>query len=325
MPSEVICACTVCIKNFEVRDGRLQPGRSISSSARAEHEARDERAQLAAAAQPRQAGPAQKAQPTSVKPKPAKQASVVWDTGKFLLHLRQQIYRKNVVLFPVIELCCLLVAWLNLHAGVSRTTANIVLKALQFILATTLQLLCVALQSAGFGEIKVPQIHLPKDIRSIYKQGMEPVIDRVACCPTCYSLYPADHPIPETCTYQRSQLAHVCGTALWRDRKTRKGVKRVPTRLFSTQSLDSWLRFFLARPDIEDHLEKSASRNQNRYPQGNAYTMHDIADSPAWASLGNYVRFPYNLVWAVYVDWFNPFSNKIAGMSVIVNTDCVNN
>ncbi|KAJ6497971.1 hypothetical protein C8R47DRAFT_972276, partial [Mycena vitilis] len=209
-------------------------------------------------------------------------------------------------------ICLLLVAWLNLHAGFSRRTANTVLKALQFILVTVLQLVFNILQSAGV-DVQPPIFKLPQDVRTIYQLGMEPEIIRTACCPTCYTLYPATRPIPEICRWRRSPRAQPCGTELWRDRKTRKGVKRVPARLYSTQSFDSWLRFFLARPVIEDYLAKSAQKNLNRGPPSAADIMHDVQDSPAWRSLGNYVTFQYNLVWAVYIDWFNPFTNKIAG------------
>ncbi|KAJ6586552.1 hypothetical protein B0H10DRAFT_2095170, partial [Mycena sp. CBHHK59/15] len=89
----------------------------------------------------------------------------------------QSIPDWNKVLLPMNKLCCLLVAWLNLHAGVSRRSANIVLKALQFILVTALQLVFVVLQSAGFGNLPAPEFKLPKDIRTIYQQGMEPMID----------------------------------------------------------------------------------------------------------------------------------------------------
>ncbi|KAJ6499739.1 hypothetical protein C8R47DRAFT_1184162 [Mycena vitilis] len=205
------------------------------------------------------------------------------------------------VLLPVNKLCCLLVAWLNLHARISRRTANIVLQALHLILVTALQLVFTVLQSSGFEQVKPPEFKLPKDIRTIYQQGMEPEIIRTACCPNCYSMYPADAPIPTICRYKKSPKAGECETPLWRERKTRKGVKRVPERLYSAQSFESWLRFFLARPEIEDHLEKSALRSQNRPPPGNADVMHDIQDSPAWRSLGNFVWFPYNLVWAVYI------------------------
>ncbi|PPQ92325.1 hypothetical protein CVT25_008507 [Psilocybe cyanescens] len=41
--------------------------------------------------------------------------------------------------------------------------------------------------------------------------------------------------------------------------------------------------------------------------------MCDIQDSPGWRSLYNSFPSPCNLQFGLYVDWFNPFTNKIAG------------
>ena len=44
--------------------------------------------------------------------------------------------------------------------------------------------------------------------------------------------------------------------------------------------------------------------------------MRTVWDSPAWQSLpGNFSTTPGNLTFSYYIDWFNPFTNKIAGKS----------
>jgi hypothetical protein len=44
--------------------------------------------------------------------------------------------------------------------------------------------------------------------------------------------------------------------------------------------------------------------------------MHSVWDSPAWRSLGSFTTTPNNLTFSYYIDWFNPFTNKIAGKTV---------
>ncbi|KAJ7224212.1 hypothetical protein GGX14DRAFT_350529, partial [Mycena pura] len=107
-----------------------------------------------------------------------------------------------------------------------------------------------------------------------------------------------------------------CGTELWKQRQTCKGViKQVPQSLFSTQSFESWLGFFLGRSEIEEHLEWDFQKNLQRQNTVHNGPIRDVQDSPAWRTLGNFVLSRYHLVWAIYIDWFNPYTNKIAGMS----------
>lgn len=42
--------------------------------------------------------------------------------------------------------------------------------------------------------------------------------------------------------------------------------------------------------------------------------MCDIQDSPAWTNF--HFRTPYHLAFGLYVDWFNPLYNKIAGAKI---------
>jgi hypothetical protein len=44
--------------------------------------------------------------------------------------------------------------------------------------------------------------------------------------------------------------------------------------------------------------------------------MRSIWDSPTWRSLRPFTTTHGNLTFSFYLDWFNPFTNKIAGKSV---------
>ena len=66
---------------------------------------------------------------------------------------------------------------------------------------------------------------------------------------------------------------------------TQKGLKWVPRCLFSTQSFDSWLSFFLSRQVIEKALDETF-RQQTNCPQAPfGADMYDIHDSPGWKDL----------------------------------------
>ncbi len=68
----------------------------------------------------------------------------------------------------------------------------------------------------------------------------------------------------------------------------------------------------MSRKVVEDSLEKTFRQNLD-HPVAFGGTMKDIQDSPAWSNLHGIFRSPRNLVFGIYIDWFNPLSNKIAG------------
>ncbi|KAJ7243885.1 hypothetical protein B0H12DRAFT_1236244 [Mycena haematopus] len=195
MAKKVVCLCSQCVLLTVTEDGHTLPGQHVSSATRNEHQTRDRLAKLK-----EEAG-------MSTEPS----ATVIEGTrthGTGLLLPALQTFQAAVA--PVTGLCVMLAAWLNLHVGISRKNCGIFLKALQFILTTTVALIFSVLQGAG-AKIKAPTVNIPQDIRKI---------------------------------------------------------------------------------------------------------MRDIQDSPAWRNLGNFLLSPYNLVFGFYIDWFNPYTNKIAGKVV---------
>lgn len=223
-------------------------------------------------------------------------------------------YYFTVITLPtnaLIQMICTLVIWLHLHVHVSRSVANTTLRALQLILGTIFGLLEHAVNAAGLS-IHISHTQLPRDIRSAYKhQLLEPEILRTVSCPSCFSLFKGPD-IPDFCEWKETPRACPCHTSLWRTVNTRKGPKRVPQKMYTTQSLSSWLSFFLSRQIIEDDLRRNFTKLQNHVPQAE---MGDIQDSPAWKHLNTSSTSPYDLTFGIYIDWFNPFTNKIAGMT----------
>ncbi|KAJ3911069.1 hypothetical protein F5877DRAFT_73462, partial [Lentinula edodes] len=69
------------------------------------------------------------------------------------------------------------------------------------------------------------------------------------------------------------------------------------------------IRTVYARAQLEPELAFSKLQQPNPVHQDR---MSDIQDSPAWQSLKGFLTSKYHLVFAVYIDWFNPYTNKIA-------------
>lgn len=212
-------------------------------------------------------------------------------------------------------MCCILASWLILCKGASRNTVNLVLKAPHLIIQTTLTLIYLALKGAGF-EVVEPSwknIQIPLDIRTVYQRAnLEPEIVRIICCPRCFKQYDA-HSTQKKCDWKKSPKAQRCGTELWSYRNTKEGHKRVPKCQYTTTSFWSWLQYFLSCPQIDQCLQQTFHKTQNPNPDPQK-KMNDIYDSPFWESIKpGYLHTPYHLVFAFYVDWFNPFGNKAAG------------
>ncbi|KAF7370449.1 Peptidase-M24 domain-containing protein [Mycena sanguinolenta] len=300
-----VCLCSKCSTlSFTDEAGQIQPGCRVAKTTRREHEEQDTLNALMEEA--------------GLNVEEEMQAAEQGGGGG---HTELEVSVFQQALAPVTTLCITLAAWLNLHVGISRENSAIFLKALH-ILATTLDLIFLVLHQAGF-KMAVPTVQFPLDIRTVYHSGLEPNITRTPCCPTCFKPYTLED-LPDTCDWKKSpRTVWPCGTALKKrirtqDKKTKKKMKTklVPCCLYATQSFESWLQFFLSRPQIEDYLEQSFQQEQARLNTPVPDIMRDVHDSPAWRTLQNYLLTHYHLVFAFYIDWFNPFTLKIAGQVV---------
>lgn len=207
----------------------------------------------------------------------------------------------------MVTFVCIFASWLHLACGMSRATTTRVLKFIRIIIHTLLDhsLISPLVQHDDV----LPR--LPSDVRTaISHLSLEPRIVRYICCPKCFHPYSFEDRA-EFCMWKESPKSRICGEELWAIRSTRSGPKAVPQRLYATQDFTSWLEYFLSRPGIEDVID--ASYNHTPSPSG---VMSDIWDSPAWLSLGSFTRTNGSLTFSFFIDWFNPFMNKIAGKTV---------
>jgi hypothetical protein len=219
----------------------------------------------------------------------------------------------NTPIQAVFGLACTLAAWLHLVCGLSRAATGSVLKVLGIIVCMSIDIGRLSAQSSPSSSTQHPiRPSIPHDVRTAMSTlSIEPNIIRSICCPKCYHSYSLES-LPEICLRRETPRSRPCGEALWTTRSTRGGPKRVPRRLYSTQSFQDWLEFFLSRPGIEEIIDKSYAHR----PPINSNVMHSVWDSPAWRSLGPFTTTPHNLTFSYYIDWFNPFTNKISGKSV---------
>jgi len=198
--------------------------------------------------------------------------------------------------------------WLHLSCGLSRAAAGKVLRVFRAIILAAIQLgMLIARPTSVSG----PQISfsLPRDLRTaMSKLSIEPNIIRSICCPKCYTKYSLSS-MPQVCSYKETPRSRKCGEELWTTCSTRAGPRVVPHRLYSTQDFESWLTYFLSCPGVEDHIDVSYTHRPS------LGVMESIWDSPAWKSLGTFTTTKGNLTFSYFIDWFNPYTNKIAGKS----------
>lgn len=217
---------------------------------------------------------------------------------------------------------------MHTFAAVSREQCELLLNLIRVVLygALTWEQTRTLFWPLGFVRSPQPtadQLSLirsvPIDVRTVISRlGVEPAYTLYACCPSCFALYPpsATNTYPRTCTHRETPSGRQCGVELLVE-GNKKSQNWVPRKSFPYQSLHHWLGKLLLRPGIEDLLDKA-------WEVPHAGMWSDIMHSPGiqeFLGPDGQTRFStqpdgsYNLVFSLFVDWFNPFGNKKAGKS----------
>ncbi|KNZ55480.1 hypothetical protein VP01_2664g1, partial [Puccinia sorghi] len=189
---------------------------------------------------------------------------------------------------------------------------------------------------------------IPKDVRTITKQlKLHPILDLQVCCQKCYSLYDLESS-PFECGYQATPQSPVCGMDLFDSaksiqitrigrgpnqrsspskRRTQLPHGKNPSSIFVQQEFNDWIKWFLSLPEVEASFEEGSA--QPLHPDIITDYLHSrackkIAGLPRQQGSKN---APLNLIFSMFVDWFNPLGNKLAGKQVslgVMALTCLN-
>ncbi|MBW0573944.1 hypothetical protein O181_113659 [Austropuccinia psidii MF-1] len=174
------------------------------------------------------------------------------------------------------------------------------------------------------------------------KLDLTPELNHFICCPKCYFMYDIET-APHHCQYKSFPTSPPCGTSLFHtlcfirplphinrismhySRTSHMQKNRKPFSVFVTQDFSNWLKWFI--PQIQNLIEywklsitttRKAIYNYQQSPAWNAlYPKHEKAKNST----------TLQLAFSLFVDQFNPLSNKTAGKKVFLSflaLNCLN-
>lgn len=197
---------------------------------------------------------------------------------------------------PVIAIVLLTILILHLFFRVPRRATYVMIAGFRSILAVTSR-----------GEDMPSSI--PSDPRTIVGHfDLDPRTISYLQCPACYALYgytttdtgALAPPSTERCTFRSTPTSEPCDVPLWTERHVGSHTIRVPRRKYVHQSLKEWMGRLLARPGMEDILDRPLERS----PTGRLTdiwdspvfrTFRDDDESPFFAKHGDEARFAFSL------------------------------
>jgi hypothetical protein len=156
-----------------------------------------------------------------------------------------------------------LVVVLNLFGHLARPGCNFALRVLQVLVRC-------ALEDNGNLSPRHKSVmdNFPTDIRTVRKVfDLDPKLIVYATCPQCCCTHPPTFTsgskvtlYPSRCQYIRYKGGRPCGAKLTKHKVQDKESVRVPTRPFAYQSFPAFVAGLLARPGVEDMLDRAWER-----------------------------------------------------------------
>ncbi|KAG0151204.1 hypothetical protein CROQUDRAFT_706042, partial [Cronartium quercuum f. sp. fusiforme G11] len=140
---------------------------------------------------------------------------------------------------------------------------------------------------------------------------------KTIACPVCFCLYQTTN-VPPNCTFKAVKGANQCNEPLFQSKSSFQGISnKVPRTTYITQSILSWVTWFLNKNETEKDLDSWALVVHHKSSE----FVEDIQQTPAWKSLkwlpASSQDDPpaLHLAMNLFIDWFNPLGNKQAGKS----------
>jgi Transposase family tnp2 len=224
----------------------------------------------------------------------------------------------------------------NLFGGDSQRTSNLNLRTGASMLAAGIE------RGRGTGGLTASDSHiikgLPRDIRTAKSAfNLMPHLTIFASCPKCsYRHSPKYHPPSSIASYPsrclREKWGKTCGARLVKHRIENNLSVKKPIRPFGYHHFADHIAAMLSQPEVESALQESWKRSSTT---GELKDMMDTevvrkfpwSKEPCPGDTDNGCGPELRLLWALSVDWFNPFHNKIAGKSVSIahiSMNCIN-
>ncbi|MBW0491369.1 hypothetical protein O181_031084 [Austropuccinia psidii MF-1] len=190
---------------------------------------------------------------------------------------------------------------------------------------------------------RMNQLALPQDPFTLIKMAV-PTFDlcRIPYCPVCFSLYQLKQ-LPPKCTYRETPQCNPCNTELFLTQSSFRSIciregkmnpayqihpcyspfYSIPIGTYITQMLDMWLCWFLLLHGIEDQMSKWSdevlAQNDER--------IMDIQQGNSWKEMKWKTKAKdaksLQLFFSLFVNWFNPRHNKLAGKQQSIVIVCM--